>query len=227
MSQTLTIIIPCYNEELLIEKTYQRVNDVMNSLPNIVGTILFINDGSKDKTAEKLNIIASNDAKVQVIHFSRNFGHQPAVTAGINNTLTDLAIIIDADLQDPPELFGEMLDLYNSSNCNSIFCVRNKRRKEFVPKGGWSEINAELKSKDIWSIPLLPFVDTVTSGEVLEHDLTIEFSKSNETYRLNLPRISHLHLLSDKKSVAIVNLFQILKQEFGIDFLNFDFDKEY
>jgi len=130
MSQTLTIIIPCYNEELLIEKTYQRVNDVINSLPNIDGTILFINDGSKDKTAEKLNIIASNDAKVQVIHFSRNFGHQPAVTAGINNTLTDLAIIIDADLQDPPELFGEMLDLYNSSKCNSIYCVRKTRKGE-------------------------------------------------------------------------------------------------
>jgi hypothetical protein len=110
---------------------------------------------------------------------------------------------------------------------DSFFCIKDKRRNEFVPKGGWDKLNAELKSKDIWRIPLLPFLDTVTNGKELEHHLTIEFEKPNERYRLDLPRISHLHLLSDKKSVAIVALFQIMKQEFGIDFLNFDFDKEY
>ena len=130
MLQTLTIIIPCYNEELLIEKTYQRVNNVLEKLANYESNIIFINDGSKDKTAEKLNVIANQNSNVKVIHFSRNFGHQAAVTAGINNTETDLAIIIDADLQDPPELFGEMLDLYNSSNCNAIYCVRKTRKGE-------------------------------------------------------------------------------------------------
>lgn len=130
MHQTLTVIIPCYNEELLIDKTYERVKEVLNNLPDIPANILFINDGSKDKTGEKLNIIANNDSKVQVIHFSRNFGHQAAVTAGINNTNTTLAIIIDADLQDPPELFGEMLNLYNNNNCNAIYCVRKARKGE-------------------------------------------------------------------------------------------------
>jgi dolichol-phosphate mannosyltransferase len=130
MRQTLTIIIPCYNEELLIEKTYQRVNNVLSQLADYEALIIFINDGSKDKTAEKLNIIARKDSKVKLIHFSRNFGHQAAVTAGINNTDSDLAIIIDADLQDPPELFGNMLNLYHSSNCNAIYCVRKTRKGE-------------------------------------------------------------------------------------------------
>jgi dolichol-phosphate mannosyltransferase len=134
MRQTLTIIIPCYNEELLIEKTYQRVNNVLSQLTEYESFIIFVNDGSKDKTAEKLNIIASKDSKVKLIHFSRNFGHQAAVTAGINNTNSDLAIIIDADLQDPPELFGDMLNLYHSSNCNAIYCVRKTRKGETLFK---------------------------------------------------------------------------------------------
>jgi dolichol-phosphate mannosyltransferase len=128
--QSLTVIIPCYNEELLIEKTYQRVKNVLNDLSEIDSYIIFINDGSSDKTAEKLNIIASKDMAVKLIHFSRNFGHQAAVTAGINNSETDIAIIIDADLQDPPELFPSMIELYNSSNCNVIYCVRKTRKGE-------------------------------------------------------------------------------------------------
>ncbi|MES2655972.1 MAG: glycosyltransferase family 2 protein [Bacteroidota bacterium] len=128
--QSLSVIIPCYNEELMIEKTYQRVKNVVNQLAMVDTQIIFINDGSKDQTANQLNKIAANDAQVFVIHFSRNFGHQAAVTAGINNCNTDIAIIIDADLQDPPELFGEMIDLYNSSACNAIYCVRKSRPGE-------------------------------------------------------------------------------------------------
>ncbi|MES2380130.1 MAG: glycosyltransferase family 2 protein [Bacteroidota bacterium] len=128
--QSLSVIIPCYNEELMIEKTYQRVKNVVNQLAMVDTQIIFINDGSKDQTANQLNKIAANDNQVFVIHFSRNFGHQAAVTAGINNCNTDIAIIIDADLQDPPELFGEMIDLYNSSACNAIYCVRKSRPGE-------------------------------------------------------------------------------------------------
>ncbi len=130
IKQSLTVIIPCYNEELLIENTYQRVKGVFNTLTAIDACIIFINDGSSDKTADQLNIIASKDATVKLIHFSRNFGHQAAVTAGINNTETDIAIIIDADLQDPPELFNDMIALYNASNCNAIYCVRKTRKGE-------------------------------------------------------------------------------------------------
>lgn len=128
--QTLSVIIPCYNEELMIEKTYQRVQKVLKELTDIKSQIIFINDGSTDSTANKLDQIAATEEHVLIIHFSRNFGHQAAVTAGINNCNSDLAIIIDADLQDPPELFGPIIELYNTSNCNAVYCVRKSRPGE-------------------------------------------------------------------------------------------------
>lgn len=176
MSQTLTVIIPCYNEELLIEKTYHRVHNVLQSLTNYESNIIFINDGSKDKTAEKLNIIASQDEKVKLIHFSRNFGHQAAVTAGINNTDTDLAIVIDADMQDPPELFGQMLDLYNSSNCNAIYCVRKMRRGESLFK----KITAKLFYRLMDRLSEVPIPLDTGDFRLIDKNIINEFKKLGE-----------------------------------------------
>ncbi|MFA9214207.1 MAG: glycosyltransferase family 2 protein [Candidatus Methylacidiphilales bacterium] len=176
MSQTLTVIIPCYNEELLIEKTYHRVHNVLKSLTNYESNIIFINDGSKDKTAEKLNIIASQDEKVKLIHFSRNFGHQAAVTAGINNTENDLAIVIDADLQDPPELFGEMLDLYQSSNCNAIYCVRKMRRGESLFK----KITAKLFYRLMDRLSEVPIPLDTGDFRLIDKNIINEFKKLGE-----------------------------------------------
>lgn len=176
MSQTLTVIIPCYNEELLIEKTYHRVHNVLQSLTNYEWNIIFINDGSKDKTAEKLNIIASQDEKVKLIHFSRNFGHQAAVTAGINNTETDLAIVIDADMQDPPELFGQMLDLYNSSNCNAIYCVRKMRRGESLFK----KITAKLFYRLMDRLSEVPIPLDTGDFRLIDKKIINEFKKLGE-----------------------------------------------
>lgn len=176
MLQTLTVIIPCYNEELLIDKTYQRVNNVLEKLTNWQSNIIFINDGSKDKTAEKLNILANQNAKVKVIHFSRNFGHQAAVTAGINNTNTDLAIIIDADLQDPPELFGEMLELYNSSNCNAIYCVRKARKGETLFK----KITAKYFYKLMDKLSEVPIPLDTGDFRLIDKNIINEFKKLGE-----------------------------------------------
>lgn len=176
MPQTLTIIIPCYNEELLIEKTYQRVNTVLEKLSYYESCIIFINDGSKDKTADKLNIIASQNSNVKVIHFSRNFGHQAAVTAGINNTETDLAIIIDADLQDPPELFGEMLELYNSSNCNAIYCVRKTRKGETLFK----KITAKYFYKLMNKLSEVPIPLDTGDFRLIDKNIINEFKKLGE-----------------------------------------------
>ena len=80
----LAVIVPCYNEEAVIEESYRRTKEVLVKLPNPT-EIIYINDGSQDKTRSLLDHIAATDPHVKVIHFSRNFGHQPAVTAGINN----------------------------------------------------------------------------------------------------------------------------------------------
>lgn len=123
----LSVIIPCYNEEDIIEKTYDRVLNVMinNAYENY--ELLFIDDGSKDKTLALISGFAEKNKKVKVLSFSRNFGHQAAVTAGIFECTGDAAIIIDADLQDPPELFPEIIKKWKDSGANVVYCVRKNR----------------------------------------------------------------------------------------------------
>jgi len=127
--KTLSVIIPCYNEEAVIGETYDRLKKVLLGLNNAY-QIIFINDGSQDKTREILSSIATEDSGVRVIHFSRNFGHQKAVAAGIHHCNSDLAIIIDADLQDPPELIPALLAKQEEEQANVVYCVRRNRKGE-------------------------------------------------------------------------------------------------
>jgi dolichol-phosphate mannosyltransferase len=122
----LAIIIPCYNEEEVIRESYRRTSQIIRALPN-PAEIIYINDGSQDRTRLILNELADLDPQVKVIHLSRNFGHQPAVTAGINHCEADLAIIMDADLQDPPELIPELLAMQEQEEANVVYCVRKSR----------------------------------------------------------------------------------------------------
>jgi dolichol-phosphate mannosyltransferase len=126
---SLSLIIPCYNEELVIAESYKRVKAVLDILPQHT-EIIYINDGSRDGTRTLLNDIAAADERVKVIHFSRNFGHQPAVTAGIHHCHTEVAIILDADLQDPPELIPDLLDTQSREAANVVYCVRKARAGE-------------------------------------------------------------------------------------------------
>jgi dolichol-phosphate mannosyltransferase len=126
----LSVIIACYNEEEVIETTYRRVAASLKGLGLGGYEIVFINDGSRDRTLEILRGIASKDRRIRVVSFSRNFGHQAAVTAGIERCVGDLAIIIDADLQDPPELFGEMVRIHLEEGANVVYGQRTRREGE-------------------------------------------------------------------------------------------------
>ncbi len=132
-TKTLSIIVPCYNEEEVIKTTYLRLTDVLKKI-NMNYEILFINDGSKDKTLSILLDIARKDKKIKLISFSRNFGHQAAVSSGIENSKGDYAIIIDADLQDPPEEIPRMLELAIKEKANVVYGVRVKRKGETIFK---------------------------------------------------------------------------------------------
>jgi len=129
IKEKLSVIIPCFNEEESLAESFQRTKKVLDSLDYATETI-FVNDGSTDRTRTILDDIAATDPTVKVIHFSRNFGHQPAVSAGIKHCDADWAIILDADMQDPPELIPEIMDLCKKEQANSVYCVRKSREKE-------------------------------------------------------------------------------------------------
>lgn len=123
----LSIVVPCYNEEKVIETSYERINKTVQNL-DYSSEIIFVNDGSSDQTGEILSKLAKKNSQVKVITFSRNFGHQNAVTAGINHCNGDIAIIMDADMQDPPELIPEMIHTMKENQAQVVYCVRKKRK---------------------------------------------------------------------------------------------------
>ena len=125
----ISVIVPMYYEEKVAEECYKRLTTCLQKLTNYTYEIIIIDDGSKDKTLEILENIASKDDKVKVISFSRNFGHQAAVTAGLKHVSGDAIIIIDADLQDPPELIPQMIQLWEQGN-EIIYAKRKKRKGE-------------------------------------------------------------------------------------------------
>ena len=123
----LSVIIPCYNEEAVINETHRRLAAAMQPF---ACELLYVNDGSSDKTLSLLSEIAATDKRVKVLNLSRNFGHQCAVTAGLRNCSGEAAVIIDADLQDPPEVIVDMLQIMQRESANVVYGVRKQRKGE-------------------------------------------------------------------------------------------------
>src|SRR5208282_6285354 len=100
-NQLLCIVIPCYNEAEMIDLFYQTIKPVLNGLPNLDHQIIFVDDGSNDGSLKLLNQLAQHDSGVRVYALSRNFGHQIALTAGLDTVQGDAVIMMDLDLQHP------------------------------------------------------------------------------------------------------------------------------
>lgn len=128
MNPQYSLIIPAYNEEAVIEETYFRLTRVMQALDESY-EIIFVNDGSLDQTEAILGDLERNDPNVRLLSFSRNFGHQAAVTAGLDHAQGRALIIIDADLQDPPELIPQMIEKWKEGY-EVVYGQRRERRGE-------------------------------------------------------------------------------------------------
>jgi polyisoprenyl-phosphate glycosyltransferase len=127
-----SIVIPMFNEEAVIQETYRRIKKVMG-LTHEVYELIFVNDGSTDNCAQMIEEYSYWDESVKLIDLSRNFGHQIAITAGMDYALGDAVVIIDADLQDPPELILDMIAEWKQGY-EVVYAKRIKRNGESLFK---------------------------------------------------------------------------------------------
>jgi polyisoprenyl-phosphate glycosyltransferase len=125
----ISVVIPCFNEAAVIAESYRRLTEALEAIPDIEFELVFVDDGSRDNTLSQLRGLQSNDARVRIVGLSRNFGHQMAVTAGIEHAAGDAVILIDADLQDPPEVMQQMIASWRTGT-DVAYGVRREREGE-------------------------------------------------------------------------------------------------
>ncbi|KOF57857.1 glycosyltransferase [Clostridium sp. DMHC 10] len=148
-----SIVVPVYNEELVIGETYKRLKKVMDSTKEAY-EIIFVNDGSKDGTVEIAKTICSMDKNIKLLSFSRNFGHQLAISAGMDYSSGNAVVVIDADLQDPPEVILKMIEKWKEGY-DVVYGKRAKREGEtFFKKFTAKAFYRTLKSMTDIDIPV-------------------------------------------------------------------------
>ena len=130
MKATITLIVPCYNEEESLPLFYEAVCDVARGIPDYAVTMLLVNDGSKDGTLGIMRELAAKDERVRYLSFSRNFGKEAAMYAGFCNAKGDYIAVMDADMQDPPSLLPEMIRLLETGEYDSVATRRVTREGE-------------------------------------------------------------------------------------------------
>ena len=125
----LSIVVPIFNEIKVIDAFYERTKKVMESVDSMSHELIFVDDGSTDGSYQKLVDLANLDTNVRIIKLSRNFGHQIAITAGIDHAKGDAVVVIDADLQDPPGVIKDFLEKWEEGY-DVIYGIREKREGE-------------------------------------------------------------------------------------------------
>lgn len=140
-----SIVIPCYNEQEVLLETHKRLTRVMSNM-NEDYELIYVNDGSRDQTAAILNQMVADDAHVKVVHFARNCGHQIAVTAGLDYATGEAIVIIDADLQDPPEVIPEMAAKWREGY-DVVYGLRKSRKGESKMKKATAALYYKLLQK--------------------------------------------------------------------------------
>lgn len=142
----ISILIPAYNEEEVLEHLYQRVGKLANDNKSYEFEFMFVNDGSRDKTLSIIKNYAKLDRRVAYVNLSRNFGKEIAMIAGLDHVTGDATVIIDADLQDPPELIPKMIK-YWEEGYDDVYAKRNSREGESWFKKATSKLYYRILQK--------------------------------------------------------------------------------
>ena len=169
----ITAVVPCYNEQEALGLFYEELNRVTAEMRDCEFEILFVNDGSKDRTLELMKELAEKDGRVKYISFSRNFGKEAAIYAGLEHASGDLVAIMDADLQDPPRLLPEMYRAVTEEGYDSVATRRVTRKGEppirsFFARTFYRLMNKMCKTEVVdgardFRLMTRPFVDSLLS----------------------------------------------------------------
>lgn len=136
----ISVVVPCYNERKALPHFYEAIQKIAKMREDLIFEFVFIDDGSRDGTALYLKDIASKDDRVVYVSFSRNFGKEAAMYAGLQHATGDYVAIMDADMQDPPELLPKMYDMIQEEACDSIATRRSDRKGEPVIRSFFSKM---------------------------------------------------------------------------------------
>ena len=174
----ITILVPAYNEEESLPLLYERVAKIMDEMQNYEFELLFVNDGSKDNTLKIIKELREKDKRISYVDFSRNFGKEIAMLAGFDYMQGDSVIILDADLQDPPELIPEMVK-YWEEGYDDVYAKRKTRKGETFLK----KFTSKMYYKVLQSVTKVPIQKDTGDFRLLDKRCVNALKKMRETDR--------------------------------------------
>ena len=176
--KTISILIPAYNEEPVLDKLFTRLANLANDTKNYNFEFLFVNDGSKDKTLEIIKDFAEKDNRVSYINLSRNFGKEIGMIAGLDHVTGDATVIIDADLQDPPELIPQMIKLWEDGY-DDVYAKRKSRDGETWLK----KFTSRMYYKTLQSVTRIPIQEDTGDFRLLDRRVVEALKEFRESQR--------------------------------------------
>ena len=177
----VSIVIPCYNEQETLPTIYPAITDVMKTIPEYDYEILLVDDGSKDRTNEMMKELAAKDEHVRYFSFSRNFGKEAAIYAGLCNAKGDYVTTMDADMQDPPALLPEMVRVLEEEDFDSVATRRVSRKGEPVIRSFFSRSFYKVIRK----ISDVDIADGARDYRMMTREITYSVRGSSENNRVS------------------------------------------
>ena len=179
--EKISLIIPCYNEEESLPPLYEELKRVTAEMTEYTFEMLFIDDGSKDKTLSILKDMAKTDERVKYISFSRNFGKESAMYAGFCNVTGDYAAVMDADMQDPPSLLPQMMEILKTQDYDSVATRRTTRKGEPIIRSFFAKMFYKIMRK----ISPVDMVDGARDFRLMKRKMVDAIVSMSETNRFS------------------------------------------